>query len=204
MSVFHTIYIICWSIAFLIAIGILLFRFNDFELSKTAYWCFLFQPWKIITFLIAGTGLVFIAPYTGDVTWDYYDASIMAILTFLTAPWAIGLLYKVIHRERPIWQSYVAICLWLFSASWCYDLYLILRDGYYPNTWLANIFASSVLYVSAGFLWSLEYKKGRGVIFAFMDKDWPNLANATSFKRVILFASPFMLIATVAILSFVF
>ncbi|MBC3918102.1 hypothetical protein H8L32_11490 [Undibacterium sp. CY18W] len=39
-----------------------------------------------------------------------------------------------------------AFGMWMFSASWCYDLYLLLRDGVYPLTWEANIYAPSVMY----------------------------------------------------------
>lgn len=152
--------------------------------------------------MVATAGLILIAPYTGDPTWDYLDASFMALLTYITAPWSIGVLYKVVRRQCPIWQAYAAICIWLFSASWSYDLYLLLRDGYYPITWFSNIFASSVLYISAGLLWNLEYIPSRGVIFGFMDTRWPNLDKHTSFGKVLFFTLPFMLIASSAILYF--
>lgn len=203
MPIFFIIYLICWIICFLIAVIILCIKFECFDIANKNYWFLLFQPWKIITFLIATTGLTLIAPYTGDPTWDYYDALFMAILTYITAPWITALLYKIICRQRPIWQAYVAICIWLFSASWSYDLYLVLRDGYYPITWFSNIFASSVLYISAGLLWNLEYTPSRGVIFGFMDDKWPNLDKHKSFRKILLFTLPFMFIASSAILYFV-
>lgn len=107
----------------------------------------------------------------------------MALLTYITAPWVIGLLYKIMCRQYPVWQAYVAICIWLFSTSWSYDLYLLLKDGYYPITWFSNIFASSVLYVSARLLWSLEYIQNRGVIFGFMDRQWPNLCKPRHLEK---------------------
>jgi hypothetical protein len=91
----------------------------------------------------------------------------------------------------------------MFSASWSYDLYLLLRDGDYPATWDVNIAASSVLYCAAGLLWNLEYRQGVGVTFAFMDEDWFASSQHTTFRRVALYALPFMLIVSVAILSFV-
>lgn len=203
MPIFFIVYLTSWITCFLIAMIILCIKFEYFDIANKNYWFLLFQPWKIITFLIATTGLTLIAPYTGDPTWDYYDALFMAILTYITAPWVTGLLYKIIRRQRPIWQAYVAICIWLFSASWSYDLYLVLRDGYYPITWFSNIFASSVLYISAGLLWNLEYTSSRGVIFGFMDDKWPNLDKHTSFRKILLFTLPFMFIASSAILYFV-
>ena len=203
MSTFFITYLISWSICFLFALAILCIKFEAFDLSNKNYWLLLFQPWKVITFLIATMGLTLIAPYTGDPSWDYYDALFMAILTYITAPWTIGLLYKIMHRQRPIWQAYIAICIWLFSSSWSYDLYLLVRDGYYPHTWFSNIFASSILYISAGLLWSLEYIPSKGVIFSFMENNYPYLYSPTPFKKVVLFALPFMLMASIAILYFI-
>jgi hypothetical protein len=97
---------------------------------------------------------------------------------------------------------YVAICIWMFSASWSYDLYLILRDGAYPDTWFPNIFASSVLYVSAGLLWNLEWKEGRGVIFGFMEPSWPEVTDNRVFRKIVWFALPFMVLAAAMIIAF--
>lgn len=210
ISMFHTlptffiVYMVCWGAACFVAIAMMFFRAKDIDLFSEHYKNYLLAPWKIVTFGISAAGLILIAPYTGDVTWDYYDAAMMAVLTFITAPWSVGTLFKVLVKQRALWQGYVAICLWLFSASWCYDLYLWIRDGYYPVTWFANIFASSILYISAGLLWNLAYVPGRGVIFGFMDKSWPDMNVQTSLKNVFIFALPFMLIAGVAIISFVF
>lgn len=91
----------------------------------------------------------------------------------------------------------------MFSASWNYDLYLVSKEGYYPLTWSANIVASSVLYLAAGLLWNLAYDKKKGVIFAFMNDNWPINHYVTPFCKIIGFALPFILIATIAILAFV-
>jgi len=40
-----------------------------------------------------------------------------------------------------------SLCVWLFSASWFYDLYIVLRDGSYSPYWLPNLFLSSILYI---------------------------------------------------------
>lgn len=143
-----------------------------------------------------------IAPYTGDPTWDYFDALFMSLLTYFTAPWAIGVIYKAAKKELPIKQAYVALCVWMFSASWSYDLYLLIRDGFYPTTWFYNIPASSVLYISAGLFWNLDWIKGKGVIFSFMDSDWPVPSLHTVFPKIVLFALPFMVLVTFLILYF--
>ncbi|MBI3727403.1 MAG: hypothetical protein HY254_03605 [Burkholderiales bacterium] len=159
------------------------------------YKSFLFVPWKLFTFGIAAIGITVVAPYTADPTWDYFDAAMMSVLTFLTAPWATGITYLGIRGKASVRHILVAIGVWLFSASWCYDLYLLIRDGHYPITWEANIYASSVLYLSAGLLWNLEYKTGRGVTFSFLEPGFPNRPQQADFARIALFGLPFMLLA---------
>ncbi|MDR3054906.1 MAG: hypothetical protein LBU53_05825 [Zoogloeaceae bacterium] len=203
MSDFFVHYLLAWSAACLLALGIFIVRFKTWDITQRRYWQFMAQPWKIVTFSIAAGGLMVIAPYTGDMTWDYYDAAFMSALTFTTAPWAVGVLYKATQRQRSLLAVYVALCAWMFSASWSYDLYLLLRDGAYPATWDVNIAASSVLYLAAGLLWNLEYDKDKGVVFAFMRQNWFAPQAKTGFAKIFLYALPFMLIASVAILSFV-
>lgn len=203
MPAFFQTYLLAWSTACLLAAAIFIFRFNTLDITRRSYWQFLLQPWKVVTFAIAALGLIFLAPYTGDYTWDYCDAVFMSLLTFATAPYAVGVLYKTLRGQRSAWDAYLALCLWMFSASWSYDLYLLLRDGDYPATWDVNIAASSVLYCAAGLLWNLEYRHGVGVRFAFMADDWLASPERNSFRRVVLYALPFMAIVSVAILSFV-
>ncbi|MFK5892367.1 MAG: hypothetical protein QM504_04000 [Pseudomonadota bacterium] len=182
---------------------VLMFRFNNqVELFQGAYWNGLFQQWKIISFLIAFIGIILIAPYTGDPTWDYYDAAFMALLTYITAPWVISTLYRTLFIKRLYINTYIAICLWMFSASWSYDLYLVFRDGVYPNTWLVNIFASSILYVSAGLMWNLEYVKSKGIIFSFMLPYWPSVVETEKTTKIIWYILPFMLLVAFIMISF--
>ena len=190
------VYIASWSTACLIAIGLFLKDYRSYALSQADYWHFLFKRWKVITLLVAATGMTLIAPYTGDPTWDYVDALFMSVLAFTTAPWVLGVIYKTIRRECPVVQVYVAVCVWMFSASWSYDLYLLIRDGSYPVTWQANIFASSLLYISAGLFWNLDWKPGRGVIFAFMDEGWPEPSSVSVFKKVYGYALILMIIVS--------
>jgi len=202
MNIFFSIYIAFWATACLIAAVLYIKDKKTYALSHSNYWHFLFKPWKIITFLIAATGLTVIAPYTGDPTWDYFDALFMSLLTFFSAPWAMGVLYKVVKKELPAKQAFVAVCLWMFSASWSYDLYLLIRDGYYPVTWFSNIFASSALYISAGLLWNLDWKKETGVIFSFMEPGWPVPSSQTVLPKILCFALPLMILVAFLILLF--
>lgn len=199
---FFVAYLAGWVAACLVAIALVARRPAAFEIAGAAYRRYLLQPWKLATFVVAATGITVIAPYTGDPTWDYVDALMMSVLTFATAPWAVGTLYRALRRRSGPVQAYVAACALLVSASWCYDGYLVLRDGRYPDTWLANMAASSILYLLAGMLWNLEWRPGRGATFGFLEQSWPDPAHAGGFAKFAWFALPIMLLAGGLILPF--
>ena len=148
------LYTATWVAACLVA-GYLMARHHaTLELFHARYRRFLLQDWKVLSFVVASTGLTLVAPYADDTTWNYVDALVMCALTFATAPWAVGTLYRALKRRTAWVNGYVAVCIWLFSASWFYDLYIVLRDGAYSPYWLPNLFLSSLLYLTAGLLWS--------------------------------------------------
>lgn len=202
MPIPFVMYLASWAAVCLVATVLVVRSPSAFSLLSPAYRAFLRAPWKVASFLFAAAGLTVVAPYSGDPTWDYVTAPMMAVLTFATAPWVLGTLYRDLRGRAQGQEIYVALVLWLFSASWCYDGYLVLRDGCYPVTWLANIPASSVLYFSAGFLWNLHWTPARGLCFAFTDAAWPALP-AAPFRRLLWAALPFMAIAGGMILAFV-
>jgi len=195
-------YITLWGTACAIAAGLVVRSPHAFSFLHTNYRRFLSQAWKVVTFVLAAAGMTIIAPYTGDPTWDYYDALFMSFLTFASAPWAIGTIYQACARALPLRQAYVALCLWLFSASWSYDLYLLFRDGQYPATWHENLVASSVLYVSAGLLWNLDWRSGRGATFGFLEEDWPQPLSDATFSKIAWYALPLIILVGLLILSF--
>ncbi len=188
-----------WIVACVAAAGLVASGTVQTELTSGRYWAFQARPWKLSFFALAWAALVFLAPFTGDPTWDAVDGTFMAVLTWATAPWAVGTLYKALFaKERPAAAAFVAACAWLFSASWSYDAYLWWRDGHYPGTWLTNLFASSGLYLGAGLLWNLTWRPEQGVIFAFKEPAWPNPDLEPDFGRVARFA---LLIATPVAIS---
>ena len=204
MSRFFVVYMFVWLAACGLALLLLVRERASIEMLQRSYWGFLLRGWKIVTFLIAAICLVVMSPYTGDPTWDYIDATFMSILAFVTAPWVVGILY-LFFRRRANWKKfYIAVCVWMFSGSWSYDLYLVIRDGYYPITWFPNIFASSVLYLSGGLFWSLEWRKGRGVHFGFTEADWPQAEGEGNFTRVVWYALPFIILVAAMIMPFLF
>ncbi|MFN0161237.1 MAG: hypothetical protein ACKVQQ_08405 [Burkholderiales bacterium] len=193
-------YVVAWISLVIFAAAHLLLRRADYGAAYRGYGAFLLVRWKVVTFLIATVAMTVIAPYTGDPTWDYVDAPMMAILTFATAPWSVGVIYR--WRRTPVLHVLVAAVLWMLSASWCYDLYQLLLHGFYPVTWVSNIFMSSVLYFSAGLMWNLDIRPGRGATFAFLEEAWLVPPDPAAAARILLYASPFMLIATVLIGAF--
>lgn len=143
------------------------------DLLAPAYRRALGRPWRLVTGAAATAFFVLAAPYANDPTWDGAVGLLMSVPTYLTAPWAVGALWKCLRRERPPAHAFVAACAWFASASWGYDLYNWLRRGAYPDAWAANLAASSVLYALAGLCWSLTAREGVGVTFAFLWPEWP-------------------------------
>jgi hypothetical protein len=190
------VYLVAWLVAVLVA-GLLAVKHRrQVSLFGSDYRRFLAVRWRLWTFAVATLALVLVAPATGDPTWDYYDAGFMAALTFTTAPWSLGCLFRAIRGRRDPVELYLAACAWMFSASWSYDLYILLRDGLYPPSWLSNVGASSILYGAAGLFWSLEWRPGRGVTFSFLEREWPAPSPAARFGKVLGYAAAFMALVT--------
>lgn len=181
-----------WVSACIVAFIIIMRNPRSVALFRRSYLRFILKPWKVVTFLVAASVMTLAAPYSGDYTWDYFDASVMSLMTFLTAPWAVGVLYCFIRgRETPA-QAYVALCTMLFVSGWFYDAYILLRDGFYPPTWLYNLPLSSFLFIVAGLLWNLDWQEGRGVVYAFQRETWFEHSSGTGFKKVFWVALLFM------------
>ena len=194
MSLGHIGYMSLWTAACVYAVYLLIRDRTSFVVFRRAYYDYLFQGWKVATFGIACSAFVFLSPYMGDPTWDYIDGAFMSILTYITAPWCVAALYATLKRQAGWRVAYVAICAWLFTASWSYDGYLVLRDGVYPSTWRENLAASSVLYLAAGLFWNLAYDEHRGVMFGFMQEGWPQANASGHFRKLLWFAIPLMLL----------
>jgi hypothetical protein len=146
--------------------------------------------------------MIWLGPRSGDPTWDWVDASFMSVLAYAGGPWSVGTLWRAACRRAGWRQAYVAACLWMFSASWSYDLYILLRDGFYPPSWLANVIASSVLFALAGLAWNVEWSPERGITFAFMNDDWPRRTAHTGSLLALLVALPIMALVAALMLGF--
>lgn len=202
MEPFFKYYIAGWSLACLVALVLFLRNPPAFAVGRRGYWHFLGEPWKLTTFAAGAALITLVAPYTGDPTWDHADGLFMSVFCFTTAPWVVATLFFA-ARGKAAWTGiYVALCAWLFAASWSYDIYLVWRDGDYPSTWFANLGASSVIYLAAGLFWNLEWQRGRGVIFSFMREGWPSRPAESAFLRLLGYAAIFSIPAIAAVLIF--
>ena len=197
-----TAYLSGYSAACVVAVFLMIRERATLVLLQPEYRHYILSGWKIVTFTIAATAMIVIAPYTGDPTWDYVDAAFMSVLTFVTAPWSVGTLYLACKRKAKPSHVYIAVCVWMFSVSWAYDVYILLRHGYYPPTWLPNIVLSSILYFAAGTMWNLQHKDGRGVVFGFMAPGWPDASHELGFRQIGWFALPIMLLVSLMIAPF--
>lgn len=195
-------YIAGWVSLCMVALAIFMARPAAFHIGRRSYWHFLTEPWKVLTFVTATALITLIAPYTGDPTWDYIDGFFMSVFCYASAPWVVAVLY-LLAQGRATWrEGYLALCAWLFTASWSYDIYLVWRDGYYPITWWPNLWASSVIYLSAGLFWNLEGDAGRGVIYSFMREGWPSRPATSAPARFLVYAAILALPAIAAIAMF--
>jgi hypothetical protein len=191
-----------WLVASILALVACVVWRHELSFFSRDYWRYLLTPWKPATFAIATVGMVWLGPRSADPTWDPYDASLMCALTYLTAPWAVGTLARGL-RGRAEWRSMlVAGWMWLLSASWSYDIYMLLRTGSYSPAWLANLGASSILYVFAGLLWNLDWIPGRGTSFGFAHEAWPRGARARASQRALLAAIPVIIVVAALMLGF--
>ena len=191
-------YLAAWSFACIAALVVAAARWRSFAIARRSYLVGMTRPWKLATFALAFAGIVLVAPRSGDPTWDHWDAAFMAILVYTTAPWTLGVLVRA--RTRGSAEIYAAMCTWLFSASFSYDLYILVRDHHYPRSWWSNLIVSSALYGLGGAMWSLRGQRGGRPTFAFLRDDWPaSLADGDA-RSLLPYVAIFM-IAVVGLLS---
>lgn len=203
-------YITLWVGLTVAGIFLLIRHRQSVGLCAPEYRTFLAEPWKLVTFGVAWAAFVFLAPLTGDPTWDWIDATFMSLLCFATAPWVVGVFARLLPSVRgdatgpTRVEVYVAVIAWLFTASWSYDGYLVLRDGLYPTTWSVNIVASTILYMLGGLYWNAAVHPERGLVFAFMVPEWPATARTARVGKLALILSAIKLPVAGAVLWYVY
>jgi hypothetical protein len=209
LSSFFVNYLTCWISFCIIALYIFYIERKRLVLELPIYLKFLCLPWKLSIFAPALLFVSFAGPYTNDETWDFVTGFGMSILTFITAPWSVGLIYQVAIGKRPRRYLAVAVALLLFSSSWFYDAYLLWRDNAYTNRWAGNLALSPIIYVAAGLLWNLEAKPQTSFHdrfdwrFSFVRSDWPFRPVNTQFTPLIKAMIPLIFIAIFVLVAFV-
>jgi hypothetical protein len=195
-------YVAAWS-SFTIIAGLVAFR--HVRLAWRDALAFLLVPWKVAVFVPAILFVTFAGCFTDDETWDVVSGGGMSILTVLTAWWSVGTAVRVVRRMRPARELFVAIAVTLFSASWFYDGYLLLRDGAYTARWLGNLMLSPTIYLCAGLLSNLEIDAAGRLGFSFLRAEWPRpLPNARRVNAAMVLVSlPLIAIAAWFLVGFV-
>lgn len=197
-------YTATWATLTLATLVLAAIKRDQLALFSLDYLRFLAMPWKVATFSVALVAFVFLAPYTGDPTWDWVNATYMSVLCYYTAPWAVAVIYRAVKRVATPVEIWVAFIFWMFTTSWSYDIYLVWRDGAYPTSWYDNIVASGILYALGGLYWNVAVVPERGLIFAFMDEEWPRVEETGGFKQRALLIGFIMAPVVVGILWYVY
>lgn len=106
------------------------------------------RPWKLASLGI-GLGLLLIgADYYQAPDWDYSVSVIMAMLAYLTAPWAV----RVLMLRRWKWLP-LALFWYYITVDGGYWLYWHTVNPGALEMREANFLASSCLYWLCGFIW---------------------------------------------------
>lgn len=117
MDEYRFLYLSVWITFFALSLVIVVKKLNSFKIEALKYWHYLTTLWKIITFTFAGTFISFAGPFTNDPTWDFVSGFGMSLLTYLTAPWAVGVIFQFIKKRHPLNEVIVAVTFWLVSSS---------------------------------------------------------------------------------------
>jgi hypothetical protein len=109
----------------------------------------LVRPWKLFS-LICGIALLIVgAYYDASIDWDIPLSLIMAILTYMTAPWSLRVF---LERQWRLWPA--ALFATWFSVDGCYWIYWHFRNPRaldYMRS--ANFPASLSLYAICAVIW---------------------------------------------------
>ncbi|RAP57081.1 hypothetical protein [Oleiagrimonas sp. MCCC 1A03011] len=107
------------------------------------------RPWKLGS-LLAGIGLLIAGSfYYRAPDWDVPISIIMAVVTYLTAPWSLRVVVERRWRYLPL-----AMFFTWFSVDGCYWLYWRARDPVALALMRdANFPASLSLYAMCGLIW---------------------------------------------------
>ena len=158
ISMNFKLYIATYSVLILIAIVLVIKNRRSFNFLTKEYFQFIFTRPRFIIYVLGSLALILPVEQLKLHSWDYPIAVFQPILTYLTAPWAISALNKIVKGKAKISEVYVALCMMLFAGSWSVEIYLLFRDGYYMPDWLINIPIGICCYSIAGIIWNIPWE----------------------------------------------
>jgi hypothetical protein len=106
------------------------------------------RPWKLATLILGIILLLIGSAVMPAPDWDVGVSLIMAILTYLTAPWFIYVIRRMNWKMIPL-----ALFLAWLSIDGCYWLYWTMVNPGALFMRSANAFASTFLYLLMGMVW---------------------------------------------------
>jgi hypothetical protein len=108
-----------------------------------------FRPWKLFTLAVGIALLIIGSFYYGAPDWDIPISFIMAILTYLTAPWSMRVL---LERRWGLWP--VMLFFTWFTVDGCYSIYWYFKNPAVLELMRSvNFPASLSLYGVCGIFW---------------------------------------------------
>jgi hypothetical protein len=108
-----------------------------------------FRPWKLVTLAVGIALLIIGSFYYGAPDWDIPISFIMAILTYLTAPWSMRVL---LERRWGLWP--VMLFFTWFTVDGCYSIYWYFKNPAVLELMRSvNFPASLSLYGVCGIFW---------------------------------------------------
>lgn len=122
-------------------------------LPDGSYFRELKRPWKLVSFGLGMSWLLYGALVYGISDWDVGVSCIMGGATYLCAPWTVHVLINAVKVRPRRWLLQVAGALLpaLFAVDWSYWLYHTIV-GNSMLRW-ENFKVSSMLYFICGMIW---------------------------------------------------
>jgi len=113
----------------------------------------LIRPWKLFTFNIAMSWLLYGALNYKIKDWDVGVTLLMGSLTYTMAPWSVYVIYSSVRYRPKLWFLHIvaALIAALFVVDWVYMGYHTLMENQTYRD--ANFYASMPLYFIAGTVW---------------------------------------------------
>lgn len=122
-------------------------------LPDRAYLAELCRPWKLVTFAVGMSWLLYGALSYEIPDWDVGISLLMGGLTYLCAPWSVATILATARIRA--WPWICASVVALFVAWVVVDGIYVLYHSYMGNQMfrLENFYASTALYFLAGSIW---------------------------------------------------